>query len=67
MSEESLNPSSESDATSGPTARRRFLKKSGAVAIAAPAAALLLSATSKSSFAQIAPYNQPGTDNSNVN
>jgi hypothetical protein len=40
-------------------ARRNFLKKSGRVAIAAPAVALLLAAGTKSSLAQTQPYRVP--------
>ena len=40
-------------------ARRDFLKKSGRVAVAVPAAALLLSVQSKSALAQTAPYGNP--------
>jgi hypothetical protein len=43
-------------------ARRNFLRKSGRVAMAAPAVALLLAAGSKSSFAQAQPYRPPPTD-----
>ena len=42
-------------------ARRDFLKKSGRVAVAAPAVALLLAAQSKSALAtQVDPYTFPG-------
>jgi hypothetical protein len=46
----------------GPSARRKFLKASGRVAIAAPAVVLLLSATSKNASANGNPYGptQPG-------
>ena len=50
------------NAVSGKAARRKFLKTSGRVAIAAPAAVLLLSAASKSAQAQVPPY----TDTSNI-
>ena len=40
------------------SARRDFLKKSGRVAVAAPAVVLLLAAGSKSALAQ--PYTPPG-------
>jgi len=40
-------------------ARRDFLKRSGRVAVAVPAAALLLSVQSKSALAQPAPYGTP--------
>lgn len=52
MSEQHVDPLPESsNAVSGQAARRKFLKKSGSVAIAAPAAMLLLAATSKSALA----------------
>ena len=38
------------------SARRDFLKKSGRVAVAAPAVVLLLAAGSKSALAQAQPY-----------
>ena len=38
---------------SGPDARRNFLKMSGRVAVAAPAAVLLLAAANKSALAQV--------------
>lgn len=38
------------------SARRDFLKKSGRVAVAAPAVALLLAAGSRSALAQVQPY-----------
>jgi hypothetical protein len=41
------------------SARRDFLKKSARVAVAVPAAALLLSVQSKSALAQAAPYGNP--------
>jgi len=41
------------------TARRHFLKKSGRVAIAAPAVVLLLSAAGKSSIANAQVYGPP--------
>lgn len=56
MSERHVDPAPESNPVSGRAARRQFLKKSGGVAIAAPAAVLLLSATSKSALAQVPPY-----------
>jgi hypothetical protein len=40
----------------GQNARRMFLKKSGRVVVAAPAAILLLAAANKSAHAQTAPY-----------
>jgi hypothetical protein len=40
------------DAVSGPSARRKFLRQSGRVAIAAPAVVLLLSAGSRGAYAQ---------------
>jgi len=40
-------------------ARRDFLKKSGRIAVAAPAVALLLAAQSKSALAGVDPYTQP--------
>jgi len=53
MSEHHVDKAPEGDPVSGQTARRKFLKRSGGVAIAAPAAVLLLSATnSKSAMAQ---------------
>lgn len=48
------NPVSEEAA-----ARRDFLKKSGRIAVAAPAAVLLLSVASKSSAVGIDPYQTP--------
>ena len=42
----------------GVSARRKFLRTSGRVAIAAPAVVLLLSATSRSAVAQVDPYGQ---------
>ena len=56
MSEQQVDTTPDSDPISGQAARRQFLKKSGSVAIAAPAAVLLLSATSKSALAVPAPY-----------
>ena len=53
MSEHHLDKAPEGDPVSGQAARRKFLKRSGGVAIAAPAAVLLLSATSKSAMAQV--------------
>lgn len=41
------------------TARRDFLKKSGRVAIAAPAVVLLLAASNKAALAQVQPYTPP--------
>ena len=41
------------------SARRDFLKKSGRVAVAAPAVVLLLAAGSKSALAQVQPYTFP--------
>ena len=53
MSEHHVDKAPEGDPVSGQAARRKFLKRSGGVAIAAPAAVLLLSATnSKSAMAQ---------------
>jgi hypothetical protein len=43
----------------GVSARRKFLRTSGRVAIAAPAVVLLLSATSRSAVAQVNPYAAP--------
>jgi hypothetical protein len=40
----------------GVSARRKFLRTSGRVAIAAPAVVLLLSATTRNAEAQINPY-----------
>lgn len=52
--------SSQSDGKfSGQDARRKFLKTSGRMAIAAPAVVLLLSAGSKSAIAQTQPYVPP--------
>ena len=56
MSEQHIDPAPEGAPISGQQARRKFLKTSGGVAIAAPAAVLLLSATSKSALAVPAPY-----------
>ena len=47
---------------SGQEARRKFLKISGRAALAAPAAALLLSATAKNAAAQVGPYTPPVLD-----
>jgi len=44
---------------SGENARRRFLRTSGRVAVAAPAAVLLLAATQRNASAQAAPYQHP--------
>jgi len=64
MSEQHVDPLPESsNAVSGQAARRKFLKKSGSVAIAAPAAMLLLAATSKSALANIHATNGPYTNN----
>ncbi len=43
------------------SARRDFLKKSGRVAVAAPAVALLLAAGTKSALGQVPPPYTPGT------
>lgn len=43
----------------GQSARRRFLRTSGRVAVAAPAVALLLAAESKGVHAQAVPYQPP--------
>ena len=51
MREEEVDATPENDPISGQAARRKFLKKSGSVAIAAPAAMLLLSMASKSAAA----------------
>lgn len=52
-------------AINGQAARRDFIKKSGRVAIAAPAAVLLLSAAGKSTVAQAASGFQNPTDFAN--
>ena len=44
---------------SGPSARRRFLRTSGRVAVAAPAVALLMVAQAKGVSAQVAYRPQP--------
>jgi hypothetical protein len=54
-----------SNPVTGQAARRKFLRTSGAAAVAAPAAVLLLSATSRSVSAQTAPYTI-STDTSTV-
>lgn len=53
MSEPHGDEVPETNPISGQVARRKFLKKSGGVAIAAPAAVLLLSAASKSAMSQV--------------
>jgi hypothetical protein len=58
MREQRVEPKDDSSVT-GQTARRRFLKKSGQVAVAAPAAVLLLSAT-RANAIQPDPYLGPG-------
>lgn len=55
MSEPSAVPQGD-DAVSGQSARRKFLKRSGTIAVAAPAAALLLSATSANAERVPPPY-----------
>ena len=56
MSEQHIDPAPEGAPISGHQARRKFLKTSGGVAIAAPASVLLLSATSRNAQAQPVPY-----------
>lgn len=53
-------PEAGDQAANEASARRDFLKKSGRVAVAAPAVVLLLAAGSKSALAQVAPYQPPG-------
>ena len=59
MSEQQVDTTPDCDPISGQAARRKFLKKSGSVAIAAPAAVLLLSVTSTSAAADDI-YTRPG-------
>jgi hypothetical protein len=57
MNERQIDSTPETaDAVSGQGARRKFLKQSGKLAIAAPAAVLLLSAASRNASAQSNPY-----------
>jgi hypothetical protein len=52
-------PSEKAEVFTGQVARRNFIKNSGRLAVAAPAVALLLSASSKSSLAAIIEYAAP--------
>ena len=53
MSAPQDNKATEGNPISGEGARRKFLKKSGGILVAAPAAVLLLSATSKNAVSQV--------------
>lgn len=53
MSEPQDSNANENGPISGEGARRKFLKKSGGIVVAAPAAVLLLSATSKNAMSQV--------------
>ena len=59
MSEQDQDKAQGSPPISGQEARRKFLRKSGSVVIAAPAAALLLSATSKNAQAIVYDFRNP--------
>ena len=54
-----VTPSDKAEVFTGKVARRNFIKNSGRLAVAAPAVALLLSASSKSALAIDAPYTAP--------
>jgi len=55
---EDTRPLIQADGVSGPAARRRFLRTSGRVAVAAPAVVLLLAASQRNASAQT-PYQTP--------
>jgi hypothetical protein len=67
MAPEHLEVNSDSTSeVSGQNARRKFLKMSGRVAVAAPAAVLLLAAANKSAHAQVPPYTINGDDTADI-
>ena len=59
MSEQDQSKAQGSTPISGQEARRKFLRKSGGIAIAAPAAVLLLSATTRNAQAIVYDFSNP--------
>jgi len=59
VSEETKVGAQRAEEVSGATARRKFLRTSGRVAVAAPAVVLLLAASQRNASAQAAPYQHP--------
>ena len=58
---EQRDPTKSTAPVRGEEARREFIKRSGKAALAAPAAALLLSVSSTNLSAQVPPYNLDNT------